>query len=127
MTGPIDGTDVAVCDLADTIAQPLLPVKAGETHLVIIRDGDRLVACDRACPHEQADLALGRCQNGKLFCPRHYASFDLDTGRISSGWVSPALRLFPVTVRQERVWVRIPRTASRQPADRKSRPGSESD
>ena len=100
---------IVVCDLADTIDKAILPVKAGQTHLLIIRDGDRLVACERACPHEQADLALGRCAGGKLFCPRHYAWFDLDNGRISPGWTAPALRLFAVTIRNNRVAVRLPK------------------
>ena len=118
---------IVVCDLADTIDNPILPVRAGQAHLLIIRDGDRLVACERACPHEQADLAHGRCTDGKLFCPRHYAWFDLDTGRVSPGWSAPALRLFPVTLRDGRVEVRVPHGASTQPADRKSPPGSASD
>jgi 3-phenylpropionate/trans-cinnamate dioxygenase ferredoxin subunit len=118
---------IVVCDLADTIERPILPVMAGHAHLLIIRDGARLVACERTCPHEQADLAHGRCHDGKLFCPRHYASFDLDTGQISSGWSAPALRLFPVTLRDGRVEVRMPCSASTPPSDRRSRPGSGSD
>ncbi|MCJ2113025.1 Rieske 2Fe-2S domain-containing protein, partial [Methylobacterium sp. E-025] len=42
-----------------------------------MRDGARLVAAERACPHEGADLSLGRCAAGRIHCPRHLASFDL--------------------------------------------------
>jgi len=107
MSGAAEGSEIVVCDLAATIDRPILPVAAGRTQLLIIRNGDRIVACARACPHEQADLALGRCTDGKLYCPRHYAWFDLGDGHISAGWIAPALRLFPVTVREGRVVVRV--------------------
>jgi len=111
MTDSAGGSDVVVCALSDTIDQPILPVTVGRAQLLVIRDGDRLVACERACPHEQADLALGRCADGKLYCPRHYAWFDLSDGHISPGWIAPALRLFPVKVRDGRVVVRVDHAA----------------
>lgn len=62
-------------------------------HLIIVRDGDRLVAAERICPHEGADLAEGRCSDGKLLCPRHLAWFDLTNG-IAAGWSFRPLRLY---------------------------------
>ncbi|WP_456839271.1 Rieske 2Fe-2S domain-containing protein [Bradyrhizobium sp. USDA 4486] len=35
---------------------------------MIWNDGD-VVACDRACPHDQADLGLGQLTAGRLRCP----------------------------------------------------------
>ncbi|MEP9375192.1 Rieske 2Fe-2S domain-containing protein [Aquabacter sp. CN5-332] len=61
--------------------------------LIIIRDGERLVAAERACPHEAADLADGRCSDGKLLCPRHLAWFDLNNGT-AAGWLFRPLRLY---------------------------------
>ncbi|HMK79889.1 MAG TPA: Rieske (2Fe-2S) protein [Xanthobacteraceae bacterium] len=107
MVGAAEGSDVVVCDLSDTIDRPILPVTVERTQLLVIRDGERIVACERACPHEQADLALGRCADGKLYCPRHYAWFDLGTGQISPGWIAPPLQLFPVMVRGDQVVVRL--------------------
>jgi 3-phenylpropionate/trans-cinnamate dioxygenase ferredoxin component len=43
--------------------------------LLLVRDGERIIACERVCPHEQADLSLGHLKDGRLFCPRHLASF----------------------------------------------------
>ena len=85
----------------------LTPVAAGPHRLVLVRDGDRIVAAERACPHEGADLALGRCAAGRLHCPRHLASFDLDSGAVSPGWFFRALRLFPVEIAADGVWVTI--------------------
>jgi len=103
--------EVVVCDIADMVDRPILPVQAGERQLLILRDGDRIVACERACPHEQADLALGRCHNGRLFCPRHYASFDLSDGTVSAGWSVRPLRLYAVVVRDGQIAVLLRHSA----------------
>jgi 3-phenylpropionate/trans-cinnamate dioxygenase ferredoxin subunit len=84
------------------------PVLAGSLPLLLAFDGRGLVAAERACPHEGADLALGRCGGGRLHCPRHLASFDLATGAVSPGWSFRGLRLYPVEVAGDGVWVRLP-------------------
>jgi 3-phenylpropionate/trans-cinnamate dioxygenase ferredoxin component len=105
MAGPAIKSEIAVCSVQASIDAPILAVRAGDQQLLIIRDGDRIVACERACPHEQADLALGRCAHGRLFCPRHYASFDLRNGTVSAGWTVRPLRLLPVTIRAQTIFV----------------------
>src|ERR671935_3302094 len=74
-----------VCNLDRLRAETIVRVHvAGLDLLVIWNDGD-VVACDRACPHEQADLGLGQVRAGRLYCPHHAASFDLRDGVITSG------------------------------------------
>ena len=99
---PDDGW-IAVCDLGQLKAETIVRV-TGRDMLVIWNEGD-VVACERACPHEQADLGLGHVAAGRLFCPRHAASFDLCDGAITPGWPSPSLRLYPVRITGERVWI----------------------
>jgi 3-phenylpropionate/trans-cinnamate dioxygenase ferredoxin subunit len=112
MAAPATRSEIAVCSVQASIDTPILPVQAGDRQLLLIRDDDRLVACERACPHEQADLALGRCAHGRLFCPRHFASFDLTDGAVSGGWVTRRLRLYPVVVKVEEIVVVMPRAES---------------
>lgn len=81
------------------------PVVAGGMRLILIRDGDRLVAAERACPHDGADLAMGHCAGGRLHCPRHQASFDLATGAVSPGWFFRALRVIPVEICCDGLWI----------------------
>ena len=78
--------------------RPIVTLRVGDLDLIVFHDGDRLHACERACPHEQADLCLGHIAEGRLHCPRHLASFGLDDGRISPGWQSRNLRCFPIRV-----------------------------
>jgi 3-phenylpropionate/trans-cinnamate dioxygenase ferredoxin subunit len=98
-------SQIAVCGVDALTDAQIVPVQAGDRQLLIVKDGDRIVACERACPHEQADLALRRCAHGRLFCPRHYASFDLRTGTVSAGWTVRPLRLLPVTIRAQTIFV----------------------
>ena len=100
----LDGA-IVVCTLAQTYARTIVPVTAAGQALLVIRDGERLYACARACPHDYADLRTGRCAEGQLHCPRHRAWFDLATGAVSPGWDFPDLRVFPVAVRGEDVVV----------------------
>lgn len=94
-----------VCDFDRLKAEAIVRV-AGRDMLVIWNDGN-VVACERACPHEQADLARGQVAAGRLRCPRHAASFDLRDGAITAGWPSPPLRLYPVRITGEQVWIEM--------------------
>jgi 3-phenylpropionate/trans-cinnamate dioxygenase ferredoxin subunit len=88
------------------VGRTLVPVAVGGQSLVLVRDGERIVAAERACPHEGADLALGRCVGGRLLCPRHLASFDLRDGSVSPGWSFRALRLFEIELASDGLWLR---------------------
>jgi 3-phenylpropionate/trans-cinnamate dioxygenase ferredoxin component len=79
--------------------------RVGHVDLLLIRDGDRVFACERTCPHEQADPSLGRIADRRLRCPRHLASFDLVSGDISAGWPSRPLRLYPAEIKDG--WIRV--------------------
>src|SRR5450631_3931940 len=98
---------VAIC-LSDRLAhKTIVCVRLEAADLLLIRKGDRIFACERACPHEQADLSLGRVADGRLFCPRHLASFDLQDGNVSAGWPSRALRHYPVRIKDGQIWVDV--------------------
>jgi 3-phenylpropionate/trans-cinnamate dioxygenase ferredoxin component len=88
--------------LADGI---IVCARVNVVDVLLVRDGERVFACERACPHEQADLSLGRIVDGRLLCPRHFASFDLNDGHISAGWPSRPLRRYPVRIEDGQVWV----------------------
>jgi 3-phenylpropionate/trans-cinnamate dioxygenase ferredoxin subunit len=96
---------VAICPLDRLARQPILCMRLETVDLLLIRDGDRVFACERACPHEQADLGLGRVADGRLFCPRHLASFALHDGHISAGWPSLPLRRYPVWIKDGQILI----------------------
>lgn len=94
-----------VCDLDRLKAEAIVRVAARD--LIVIWNEGNVVACERACPHEQADLAQGQVTAGRLRCPRHAASFDLRDGAITAGWPSRPLRLYPVRITGGRVWIEM--------------------
>jgi 3-phenylpropionate/trans-cinnamate dioxygenase ferredoxin component len=96
---------VAICPLKRLAHQPILCFRLKNVDLLLVRDGDRIFACERTCPHEQADLSLGRVTDGRLFCPRHLASFDLHNGDVSAGWPSRGLQRYPVRIEDGQIWI----------------------
>ena len=108
--GPIlaaDGTWVAACPLQRLSEHSILCVRVEGIDLIVLRDGDAIHAFERACPHEQADLGQGHLKGGRLFCPRHQASFDLNNGAITPGWPSRDLRRYAARVADGQVWVDV--------------------
>jgi 3-phenylpropionate/trans-cinnamate dioxygenase ferredoxin subunit len=93
------------CTLERLAEKAIVCARSGGVDLIVMMDEERIFACERACPHEQADLSQGRVANGRLFCPRHLAWFRLLSGEISPGWSSRALRRYPVRIAEGQVWV----------------------
>jgi nitrite reductase/ring-hydroxylating ferredoxin subunit len=94
-----------VCGLSRLISQTIVCARVTGVDLILVWNEGRAVACERVCPHEQADLGLGHLSQGRLFCPRHAASFDLRNGQISYGWPSRPLRIYPVRIGDGQVWI----------------------
>lgn len=95
---PTEPRFVAVARLIDLPDGRFVRVMVGSHGLVLARAGDAIYAFQGTCPHEKADLAQGRIENGRLICPRHLASFALNDGEASRGWKLDALKLYPVRV-----------------------------
>jgi 3-phenylpropionate/trans-cinnamate dioxygenase ferredoxin component len=102
---PGDGKWMPVCGLNRLISKTIVCVRVTGVDLILVWNEGRAVACERMCPHEQADLSLGRLSGGRLCCPRHAASFDLSNGQISYGWPSRPLRLYPVRISEDQIWI----------------------
>ena len=100
-----DARWVEVMSLERLADHSIVCARVNAVDMLLVCDGERVFACERACPHEQADLSLGRVADGRLLCPRHFASFDLNDGHISAGWPSRPLRRYPTRIVDGRVWV----------------------
>jgi nitrite reductase/ring-hydroxylating ferredoxin subunit len=94
-----------VCGLSRLISHTIVGARVIGVDLILVWNEGHAVACERMCPHEQADLSLGHLSAGRLCCPRHAASFDLRNGQISYGWPSRPLRIYPVRIKDDQVWI----------------------
>lgn len=55
-------------------------VEVGGHPVALVRTGGRFYAVDDTCTHEDESLSAGYVEDGKIECPRHGATFDLNTG-----------------------------------------------
>ncbi|MGJ4946504.1 Rieske (2Fe-2S) protein [Bradyrhizobium sp. HKCCYLS1011] len=99
------GLWLPVCDFKRLVDAGIVPLRVAGLDLVLMASEGHAFACERACPHEQADLAGGRVSVGRLFCPRHAVSFCLSDGAVSFGWQIRPLRLYPVRVERGEVLI----------------------
>ena len=84
----------------------------GQGHTIaVFWHNDRAYAVDNRCPHMGFPLARGICEDGVLTCYWHYARFDLDSGGAFDIWAGD-VRTYPVTVRENAVYVDLRETQS---------------
>jgi nitrite reductase/ring-hydroxylating ferredoxin subunit len=64
-----------------------MPVKAklGIQNLVLVRQGDTILALHDQCAHAGGPLSGGRIVDGCIECPWHQSRFELATGRRRRG------------------------------------------
>ncbi len=97
--------DVAAAD--DIAEDDVIQVTAGSAVLALYRVGETLYATDDCCTHQQASLSDGYLQDDTIECPRHQGIFHIPTGRALSPPVTEDLRVYPVRVERDRVWIRV--------------------
>jgi nitrite reductase/ring-hydroxylating ferredoxin subunit/uncharacterized membrane protein len=63
------------------------PVKAklGINQLVLVRQGERILALHDACAHAAGSLSEGKLVDGVIACPVHDSRFRMDTGHVVRG------------------------------------------
>ena len=105
------GNWVNAGSLEDLSARGRRVFKAGGRQLLLIKAGDRIVACNNRCPHEGYPLSEGTLGGGAsgdactLTCNWHNWKFDLASGEALVG--GDKLRLYPVDVRDGRILVDV--------------------
>lgn len=81
-------------------------VKAGGKTLCLVSVDDKIFALAAKCPHAGGDLTQGWCKEGKLICPVHRYSFNLETGKGSEGQ-NDFIESYPLEIRDGQVYVGI--------------------
>jgi nitrite reductase/ring-hydroxylating ferredoxin subunit len=97
---------VWVCRTADVVAGELraFAVTGVTWPVLVVRQGDAIVATAGVCPHEDVGLADGTLEDCVLTCPGHGYRFDVRDGRCEHD-ATLALRRYPVTLVGDEVWV----------------------
>lgn len=77
MTAPI-----LACTLADLPNAQMRCFRLDLTDVLIVRDGDRVIALQNRCGHAGAPLHRGEFTDGLIVCPLHGAAFRVETGAV---------------------------------------------
>jgi len=80
-----------------------------EGHVIaLVRSTDgRLFAVDDTCSHEEASLSEGFVEDGIIECPRHGATFDLETGKALTLPAIKSIGAYQVKVENGEILVNI--------------------
>jgi nitrite reductase/ring-hydroxylating ferredoxin subunit len=90
-------------DIEDLNKPFIKKVKIADKSICIVGYNGELFAVSSVCPHQGFDLSSGWCENGKIICPLHGYSFDLQTGKGSEDY----LKTYAVKIQDNSVYVGI--------------------
>ncbi|MBJ6798916.1 Rieske (2Fe-2S) protein [Geomonas propionica] len=81
-------------------------VEIGGVQILLVKTKGIVYACEHECPHQGAPLqgALVK-EAGKLSCQRHGYRFDLVTGICAEHKECVPLKIYPVEIRGDEVFV----------------------
>jgi apoptosis-inducing factor 3 len=80
---------------------------AKETPVLLVRDGDAVHAYSADCPHAGAPLEEGAICNGRIVCPWHKGTFDVQDGSLVEPPALKGLTRYPITLRDGDVFVSL--------------------
>lgn len=101
-------TEYGVIALDELDDQAMRAVRAGESEILLIRDGARVFATAVKCTHYGAPLERGVYRDGVIHCPWHKACFRASTGDVTAPPALDNLPSFPVRVVDGQVFVSLP-------------------
>jgi nitrite reductase/ring-hydroxylating ferredoxin subunit/uncharacterized membrane protein len=102
--GPSSWTPVL--DAADLGEGAPRVVRAGDTEVLLYRDGTGLHALWASCTHECGPLAEGRFADGNVICPWHGSTFRLADGKVVRGPAASSQPVFETRVTDGKLEVR---------------------
>ncbi len=74
---------VSLSDLDLTAERQLMQLSTG-LQVILFRDGTQMRVVQSTCPHLDTNLMDGFCSAGKIYCPAHGVTYDLNTGASAS-------------------------------------------
>ena len=102
--GPSSWTPVL--DSADLAEGAPRVVRAGDTEVLLFREGNRLHALWASCTHECGPLAEGRFADGNVTCPWHGSTFRLADGKVVRGPAAASQPVYETRVVDGKIEVR---------------------
>ncbi|HET7518631.1 MAG TPA: Rieske 2Fe-2S domain-containing protein [Actinomycetes bacterium] len=95
-----------VLDAADLAEGSPRVVRAGDTEVLLVREGHRLHALWASCTHECGPLAEGHFADGNVTCPWHGSTFRLADGAVVRGPAAASQPVYETRVVDGKIEVR---------------------
>jgi NAD(P)H-dependent nitrite reductase small subunit len=81
-------------------------IKIKHKQIALFRLGEKVVAVQNRCPHQNADLAQGYIKENKLYCYLHHWAFDLKTGAYAFN-PEMQLNIYDVKIENDQVLISL--------------------
>ena len=85
----------------------MLCVQHNGKRLLLANVDGTIHACNEMCPHEEISLGLGALQGNQLKCSLHGSRFDLLTGKVLDEPCEEDLKIYPVKLEGDEIYVTI--------------------
>jgi len=109
---------VPLCETADVVpGSGRKCVLAGRPPLAVFNVAGTFYVIDDTCTHGMASLCEGTLDGEIIECPWHAGAFNVRTGEPVATPCTVALRAYPATVREGKVWIEGTMRAPIRPTD----------
>ena len=98
---------IKVASVVDVPEGGTLAVEAQSELVCLYNLGGEIYATDDICTHEEASLASGYIEGDCIECPLHQARFHIPTGEVRSPPATENLRVFPVKVERDAIFIDV--------------------
>lgn len=99
-----------VCSLGELSAEAAYTATVGRQDVVLVRDGEEVLAVEDMCSHALYPLSEGEVSDCHIECALHGSRFDLRTGKPDALPATVPVATFPVRVDGDDVYVDITTT-----------------
>ena len=98
---------IKVAALRDVAPGKMKCVTVRDQRVLLANVGGKIYAADEMCTHEEASLCLGSLKGELLKCPLHGSRFDLRTGAVLDEPADVPLKVYPVKVDGQDIYVNL--------------------
>ncbi len=98
---------IKVCQLSDVPVKEMRCVSLHDRNVLVAHTSDGVFVADEMCTHEDARLCDGNLSGTLVKCPLHGSRFDLTSGEVLDDPADQNLRVYPVTVQDNDVYISL--------------------
>jgi len=94
-------------DLEFLVPGDVTSVTVGDKELALYEVDGEVYASDNRCTHGDALLSDGFLEGHHIECPFHQGRFDVCTGKALCAPLTEDIRVYPVRIENNRIWVKL--------------------